>query len=881
VFREVTKESGINSTAIGYGLGIAVSDINLDGFPDIYIGNDFHENDYLYINQKNGEFKDMSAAQMMHTSQYTMGVDVADANNDGFPEIISVDMLPSDPYILKRSLGEDTYDIFFLKIGYGYNYQYTRNNLQLNRRNGHFSETGLYSGIAATDWSWSPLWMDFNNDGLKDLFISNGIPKRMNDIDYINYVSDQEIQDKIKDNKLNEKDEALIKKFPQIKIPNKFFLNKGNMKFEDLQGKIENDVGSYSNGAACADFDNDGDLDVVVNNIDEHALLYQNTSNDKGTRSFFKLKLKGPEKNINAIGAKVVLLSGSGIRTYEKYATKGFLSSMETPLHIGLDSIQADSMFLVWPDNTYQSLPRNQVKNTIEVIYKKGLPIFDYSVITRHHKTEADSFADITASTGIQYQHVENSFREFDREPLMPHMVSTEGPALAVADINADGLDDVFIGSSKGKKSVVFVQQETGRFQSTPQPELENDSSYEDIDAHWSDFNNDKYPDLIVASGGNEYYGHDRHLLPRLYLNNGRGELTKKPDAFKEIYQTASCVAVHDFNSDGFPDVFIGGRAVPWEYGKVPPSYLLQNDGRGNFTDVTAQYSPGLLQAGFVTKALWHDINRDNKKDLIVCGEWGTIDAYVSAGNKFEKRILYDKKGWWNTILPCDVNGDGEVDFIAGNLGLNSRLKASDRQPVRLYYDDFDGNGKKEQILTYYLNDKEIPFANKSEMERQIPELKKKFLYAEDFAKASLSNIINSDKLENATLLMANSFSHCVLLNKGNMQFEVHELPWETQLTPIRDMMIVNANNDQFPDVMVMGNYYQNNIEMGRYDAGYGSLLLNDGKGNFRYGDLNGVAVKGEARRVSKIVIGGRDGCIIARNNDSVMVVSRQVRKAS
>lgn len=879
-FTDVTKESGINSTAIGYGLGIAVSDINLDGYPDIYIGNDFHENDYLYINQKNGQFKDLAGNEMMHTSQYTMGVDVADANNDGFPEIISVDMLPSDPYILKRSLGEDTYDIFFLKIGYGYNYQYTRNNLQLNKRNNHFSETGLYSGVAATDWSWSPLWMDFNNDGLKDLFISNGIPKRMNDIDYINYVSDQEIQDKIRDNKLNEKDEALIKKFPQIKIPNKFFLNKGSMEFEDLQGQIGNDLPTYSNGAVYADFDNDGDLDIVVNNIDDKVLLYKNTANDKGIQSFLQIKLKGPEGNINAVGSKVVLFSGSDTRTYEKNVVKGFLSSMEIPLQIGLDSVKIDSMFLVWPDNTYEPLSYDKSHSRVEITYKSGLPLFDYNKITKRYINETDSFVDISSKVKLNYLHTENEFREFDREPLIPHMFSTEGPALAVADINSDGLEDVFVGSSKGKKSAVFVQLANGTFERLQQPSLENDSSYEDVDACWADINNDKYPDLIVASGGNEYYANDKHLLPRVYLNNGKGELERKQDAFKDIYQTASCVAVHDFNNDGFPDLFIGGRVVPWEYGKIPPSYLLQNDGTGKFTDVTAQYSPNLAQAGFVTKALWFDINKDNKKDLIICGEWGTIDAYLATGNKLEKKILYDKKGWWNTILPCDVNGDGNIDLVAGNLGLNSRLKASGKQPVRMYYGDFDNNGKKEQLLTYFLNNKEIPFANKAEMERQIPELRKKFLYAEDFAKASLSTIIGGNKLEEADLFMANSFSHCLLINNGNLQFEAHELPWQTQLTPARDMMVIDANDDKFPDIMIMGNYYQNNIEMGRNDAGYGSILLNDGKGNFKYEDLKGVVVKGESRHVNKIMIGGKEACVIARNNDSLVVISRQVHTA-
>ncbi|HUQ96039.1 MAG TPA: CRTAC1 family protein, partial [Chitinophagaceae bacterium] len=381
-FTDVTKESGINSSAISYGLGIAVSDLNLDGYPDLYIGNDFHENDYFYINQKNGTFNDELPDHIMHTSQFSMGVDVADVTNDGYPEIISMDMLPSDPYILKRSLGEDEFNIFNLKIGYGYNYQYTRNNLQWNRRNGLFSEVGLLAGVAATDWSWAPLWMDFDNDGRKDLFISNGIPKRLNDIDYINYVSNGEMQEKIRDNKLAESDMALIDKFPQIKLPNRFFRNGSDLAFQDMDTAIANNKPTFSNGAVYADLDNDGDLDVVVNNIDDPVLVYENKTAAKGDSSFLELNLKGPEQNRNAVGAKVILFSKAGIQTYEKYPVRGFQSSMEVPLHIGLGGVTIDSLFLVWPDNTFQKLTHQH--GLVTLTYQKGLPLFNYAHITTH-----------------------------------------------------------------------------------------------------------------------------------------------------------------------------------------------------------------------------------------------------------------------------------------------------------------------------------------------------------------------------------------------------------------------------------------------------------------------------------------------------------------
>jgi len=869
-FTDVSAESGITSTAIGYGLGIVVSDINSDGYPDVYIGNDFHENDYLYINQKNGTFKDLADSCLMHTSRYTMGVDAADINNDGLPEIVSMDMLPSDPYILKRSPGEDSYDVFNLKISYGYNYQYTRNALQYNRGNGHFSETGLYSGVAATDWSWAPLFVDFDNDGLKDLFISNGIPKRLNDIDYINYISDQSIQQKIKDNKIDEKDRTLIDKFPQIKIPNKFYRNTGNMKFEDIHDSVE-EIETYSNGAAYADFDNDGDMDVVVNNIDDQALIYRNTSNDKKSNNYIDIILQGPANNRNALGAKVLLFSGNKIERYEKFPVRGFLSSMEVPLQIGMNGSKIDSAILIWPDNTYEKL--NLLKGQkVKVAYIKGLPVYHYA--SQRDPDPIYTVNNITGETGINFLHKENPFPEFDREPLMPHMVSTEGPALAVADIDHNGLEDVFIGAAKGRRRGLFLQQKDGKFTAMEMPALQADSNYEDVDAQWYDVNNDNNIDLIIASGGNEYYGEDSHLLPRVYLNDGKGNLVRKEDAITGIYETAGCVAVNDVNGDGFIDLFIGGRGIPWEFGANVRSYLLINDGTGKFTDQTDKYSSSLKDAGFVTGAIWSDINNDNKKDLVVCSEWGTIDAYVNTGARLEKKTICNKKGWWNFILPIDADGDGKMDIVAGNVGLNSRLTASEKEPVRLYYNDFDDNGKKEQVLTYYLDGKEIPFASKAEMERQLPVLRKRFNYAKDFAAASLEDIVSSDKLKGAGHFSADYFSSCVLLNRGNMQFELSPLPWEAQLTSFRNGIVVNANDDRYPDILLVGNYYENNIEMGRYDADYGSILLNNAKGGFDYRTLNGIAIKGQSRRVQKIMIGNKEAFVIARNNDSAVVIS-------
>lgn len=873
IFADVTKETGINSTAIGYGLGISIADINLDGYPDIYIGNDFHENDYLYINQQNGTFKDQSNEQLMHTSQYSMGVDVADINNDAYPEIISADMLPADPYILKRSLGEDEYNTFFSKISYGYHYQYTRNNLQYNRGNGMFSEIGLYAGIAATDWSWATLWMDFDNDGWKDLFVSNGIPKRMNDIDYINFVSSGEVQQKIAANKMEGSDISLINKFPEIKIPNKFYRNNGNLSFTDVEDKIGADMPGFSNGAAYADLDNDGDLDIVVNNIDAPALIYENKTSLKDSQSSLQIHVKGPPANINAVGATVIVFANNEIRTYQKFPAKGFLSSMETPIHIGLKNIKIDSAFLIWPDNTYQPISYTPGKNFLTIEYQKNLPSYNYSTIRDYYKNPVEPMIDLTVQSGLKFLHKESRFNEFDREPLLPRMLSTEGPALAIADINKDGLEDVYIGGARNNQAAIFLQQASGKFIKSLQPVIANDSIYEDVSATWVDVNNDGHIDLVVASGGNEFYGEDFHNSPRVYLNDGKTNFTRLENAFANLYITASSILPYDFNGDGYTDLFVGGRAVPFAYGEIPRSYLLLNDKTGRFKDVTNEYAKELSSAGFVTNAIWHDMDKDGDQDLLLSLEWGGIDAYINNKGKFTKKSLTNKKGWWNFLLPVDIDNDGDTDLVAGNLGLNNRLNASEDKPMRLYYNDFDGNGRKEQVLTYYLAGKEIPFANKAELEKQIPLLKKKFLYAADFASASLTDLFEADKLKNASVLSANYFSNAVLINNGKMEFEIKALPWQVQLSSFKCAVPVKLNNDDLPDLILMGNYYENNIEMGRYDADFGSMLINKGNGEFAYEKINGLTIKGQVRHIGKIKLPGKEAFILAKNNDSLQVI--------
>lgn len=872
-FMDVTRESGINSSAIGYGLGVVASDLNNDGWPDLYIGNDFHENDYLYINQGNGRFLEEGEKRLRHTSQFSMGVDAADINQDGSPEIISADMLPSDPYILKRSLGEDDYDVFYHKISVGYSYQYTRNNLQYNRGNGYFSEIGLYAGVYATDWSWSPLWMDFDNDGRRDLFVSNGIPKRMNDIDYVSFVSNKQVQQDLHEGKTQEAI-SLANRFPEIKISNNFFHQQQDLRFEDWSTSVEGNGPSYSNGAIYADLDNDGDLDIVVSNIEDPVQVYRNNTDQPETS--VDIQLQGPTGNRQAIGARVLVYAGKELRSYEKFPVHGFASSMEVPLQIGIRQTRIDSVLLIWPNGGYQPIQWDSLGKTISVAFSDSLPVFAFNRLAIGEDTTLIPWTDITAQSGLNHWHKENPFPEFNREPLLPHLLSTEGPALAVADINGDALEDFFIGGSRRNPGAVYIQDAKGQFKALPQSALLLDSLYEDVDAVWTDINRDGFPDLIAASGGNEYFGQDKHLLPRVYINNGKGNLTRMPDAIQGIYTTQSCIAASDFNGDGYMDLFLGGRTIPWEYGDIPHSYLLQNDGKGRFVDVTTKYIDTSRLYGMVTDVEWVDWDNDGQNDIILSYEWGGVKAFLFKKDRFEERILTDRKGWWNSLYVDDLDGDQDLDLLVGNLGLNSRLTASREEPVRLYYSDFDGNGKREQVLTYYLAGRELPFANKDELERQIPLLKKKYLYAEDFAKAGLNDLFPPEKRKKGLTWEADYFSNAVLINEQGRETRLEALPWQAQWTPVRAAGVFYTKDSANKRYFITGNYEGNNIQMGRYDAGMGAVLARGANGLWNSGPLRGMDIPYQVRQIRKIHIGAeqKEAMLLAVNDGPLKLYS-------
>jgi len=876
VFNDVSEEANIQGTVIGYGLGIAISDVNLDGWPDIYIGNDFHENDYLYINQQDGTYKEVLVDQIRHTSRFSMGVDIADINNDGLTDVISLDMAPDDPYILKTSLGEDGYSVFKFKLGFGYNHQYARNNLQLNNGDNTFSEIGLFAGVDATDWSWAPLMFDFNHDGFKDLFVSNGIPRRMNDIDYINFrTSDTDMRFKTSNNVMDNDDMSIVEMMPKIKLYNRFFKNTKDLQFQNIEDQIKGHKESFSNGAAYADFDNDGDLDVVVNNIEDTPFIYKNfqIENNIEKSDYIFINLTGPPANIMAIGAKIFGFKKDQILTTENYPTKGFQSNVQNGLHLGLgDATLIDSLFLVWPDNSYENINQNDFNKHVDKHWQPGLPTFDFSSFAK--KGDDENFKEITEETNIDFVHDENPFIEFNREALIPGMVSTEGPAIAVGDINGDGLDDIFIGGAKRRSSEIYLQSRGGKFKKSTPLVLKNDSIFEDVDAVMVDIENDGDLDLVVASGGNEYRGTSEYLKQRVYINDGSGQFDKTYP-FEDIYMTASCVLPADFNNDGLIDLFFGGRAIPRNHGVVPESYLFQNMGNGQFNNVTEKVAKSLLTAGMVKDGSWADIDKDGDQDLVLAVEWEPIKIYLNTNGVFEERDLNDLSGWWNFVLPYDFDHDGDIDILAGNTGENSKLKPTFEEPVRMYVADFDQNKQIEQILTYYKKGKEIPFANYKELTTQMPGLKKKFLYAKDFAKASLADLFGKEQLGNAIVYEANTFSSVYFENMGEgLTFKTHYLPWKLQLSTLEAASIVNNIGTNATDVMVGGNFYDCNIEMGRYDANYGNILTIGAEGKLSVKPIGDLKIDGQIRRIRKLNKLDKALFILGINDAPIQIIS-------
>ncbi|MGB3077861.1 MAG: VCBS repeat-containing protein, partial [Saprospiraceae bacterium] len=686
-------------------------------------------------------------------------------------------------------------------------------------------------------------------------------------------ISNNEIHWKINMDQMKDSDLIVEQKLPSIKLKNKFFKNNHNLTFSDISSTITDNHPSFSNGAAYGDFDNDGDLDIVVNNIRDDAFLYQNNSNQSSADNhhYLNINLSGPKGNPMAIGAKVIAYKKDEVLSSEQYPVRGYLSFVSPVLHLGLGNTQnLDSIKLVWPDHSIKMIPVDSIDRTISLAYEINLPKQIY------HPTTVDKpiYRDITEVSGIHYIHKENEFVEFDREQLIPHMTSTEGPALAVGDINKDGLDDFFVGSSKRKKSAIYLQYPDGKFIDITGIAILNDSVFEDVDALFADIENDGDLDLVVASGGNEYAGTSPPLKQRIYLNDGKGNFTNDSTAIPNIYMTAGCVAAHDFNKDGFIDLFFGGRAVPWNYGKIPASYLFLNDGHGRFSDATATYAPALATAGLVKDGTWADMDHDGDEDLIIAVEWGPLQIYFQQADlHFQKKEIPGSSGWWNFVQPFDFDNDGDLDFVAGNLGLNSILHASADKPVRLYVNDFDHNGQIEQIMTYYIGEKEVIFPTHREITKQLPSLKKKFLFAKDFAKANLTDLVGTEIIKNSDKLSVSLFENSYYENVDNKgTFIQHPLPQALQFSPLRAACLIDYNHDGNKDILLGGNYYENNIELGRYDADYGSVLLNDPSGLYN-GVRKSLSFDGQVRKIELIRVHGKDCYMVAFNNGPLKLI--------
>lgn len=873
-YEEVGDKIGLTNNVLGFGLGIAVSDINNDGWPDIYISNDYNEQDYLYINNADGTFTERLQDYIGHTPLYSMGSDIADINNDGFTDMMLLDMLPEDNYRQKMVSGPDNYEKFSRLAASGFYNQTMRNMLQLNHQGVSFSEIGQFSGVSNTDWSWASLFADFDNDGYKDLFITNGYKRDYTNMDFINYA----VQEKINENKTGKATAImqLLEKMPSSVIQNYAYKNNKDLTFQKVNTEWGLQQKSLSNGAAYADIDNDGDLDLVVNNIDEKAFIYRNNSEKLSNNHFIKFHLKGTGGNTFGVGSKIQIYNAGSMLTQELMPVRGYLSSMEYTLTFGLGAQQKiDSLKIIWPDAKEQILTNITVNQTLTLFQKDAkLPVavgdtYDSSYLLK------DSIA--------SFQHIENNYNDFQRERLLPHKLSTQGPKITKGDVDGDGLEDFFIGGAKGYEGKVFKQLKSGEFVPIPQVALMEDHHSEDIDAILFDTDNDGDLDLYVVSGGNEFESEDPLLQDRLYLNDGKGHFEKTIGQIPIMHTSGSCVTPADYDKDGDIDLFVGGRLVPGKYPTTPRSYLLENDGKGTFKDVTKEMNAPLEYPGMVTDALFTDLNNDNKQDLIIVGEWMPIQIFENQGSTFKALFdtsgLDDFKGWWSTISASDFDNDGDMDFVVGNHGRNSQLKASLNEPVRLYVKDFDANGTLDPIMCSYIMGEEYPVFSKDDLVDQLTMLKSRYVNYADYADQKITDIFSDKELKDVTIFEATVFETSYIENLGSGKFNLSPLPAAAQFAPIYSILAYDINEDGVKDLLLGGNFFGSRIKYGRYDANKGLLLTGDGKGGFKTISQkeSGLNLHTETRDIELISLSDTTKVVLFAQNNAPMVTYKLV----
>lgn len=864
LFIDVSEKAGIYGSVIGFGLGVTVGDMNNDNWQDIYVSNDFFERDYLYINQKDGTFKECLTTSINSISGASMGADAADINNDGYNDIFVTEMLPSEYDRLKTVTTFEDWNKYQYNVKNDYYHQFTRNMLQLNNNDLTFSEVGRFSGVEASDWSWGALFFDMDNDGLKDLFIANGIYKDLTNQDYLQYISNDEVIESIlKDNQVDYK--KLIDIIPSNKVKNHAYLNKGDLNFERVSNGL--DTESFSNGSAYGDLDNDGDLDLVVNNVNMPLFVYRNNL-DHTNNNYLKVILKGEGKNIDAIGAKLELSNKVNTYSLEQQPVRGFESSMDNRPNFGFIDKENLNLKVIWPSGKVTQLSNVEANTTLTLYEKDANQVLDQNSET----IGSDIF--VKADDVINFVHTEDNFVDFNLERLLPFMRSSEGPKVSFGDVNGDGNEDLFIGGSKNNTAKLFLQK-NNHFVESNTKAFDNQRFSEDAKSAFFDADGDGDLDLYVCSGGVEITKFSPYYLDRLYINDGKGNYILSDQKFpSELgYHSSSTVAVSDIDNDNDLDLFVGERTIPNEYGIPGSGYLLINDGKGHFTEQSALLAPEFKDLGMITDALFIDINNDSYKDLVVVGEFMGIQVFENEKGKFKpskNKTVSNLKGWWNTIAQSDLDNDGDMDLIVGNHGLNSRFKASDEKPIKLFVSDYDANGFVDPILTFTVeNGKQYPYALRHNLTEQLKYLSKKFPDYESFKNASIQDIFTQEQLQSSLVLEANTLHSLILINNGDFNFEVKTLPIEAELSPVFAIATSDFDNDGDQDIILGGNLNGVKPEFGRYDASFGVYLENLGNANFKYHKKGkGIKVSGQIRDIKVL----NNQIFIAKNNDSLEV---------
>jgi len=872
-FVNANKEAGMITNIMNFGLGLAIADFNNDKWPDIYICNDYSEQDYFYINQKDGTFSEKLEEYFDHISLSSMGSDAADVNNDGMIDLFTLDMDPEDNYENKLVAGPDNYDKYSILKKTGFYNQTTRNMIQINNGGKYFTEIGQYAGVFATNWSWSPLLCDLDNDGLKDLYISNGYGRNSTYMDAIMFSAEQMGRQQRNMPFLSKYEVTL--KIPATILKNYIFKNNGDYTFSDVTELWGDEQPSLSNGTAYADLDNDGDLDLITNVINGYAGVYRNNSEKINSYHYLKIKLESYGQNKGGIGARVEIRYKDKLQVQEFQPSRGYMSSVNHELIFGLgDADNIDELKVIWPDLTEQVLASLKADQTIILRNRDAEP-----VDPKQEPGKKPLFIPVPANSIIDFKHTENDYVDFRKQILLPHFLSTQGPHIAKGDVNNDGLEDLWFSGAAGTSGKLYIHNKSGSFELSRQEDFETDKNSEDIGALFFDCDGDSDLDLYVVSGGNEFESNSPELQDRLYINDGRGNFTKETDRLPLMLTSGSCVVAADPDNDGDLDLFVGGRVIPGSYPLSPRSYILENNGKGYFKDVTEKYNRSLVEAGMVTDAIWTDFNCDKKTDLIIAGEWMKIRVFKNTGSSLveitESCGLKDSQGWWNSLNACDFDKDGDIDFVAGNMGLNTRIKVSESEPATIYSKDFDNNGTLDAIMCYYVQGISYPFYAKDDLQAQLPFIKNKYPDYQSYADQTINDIFSPEELRDAYLLKATIFSSCYIENLGNETFKMIPLPGEAQYFPVYAIESGDYNNDGCNDILLGGNFTGTRIKFGEQDAGKGLLLAGNGKGEFTSmkDTESGIFVKGEVRDIKEVKLSdGKTILVFARNNNDLYI---------